>query len=403
MKRKAKPQRREGTKIKTWASNDILPGQGDVKLGRLRAPAPKLPPHLAAILSVSLLVLVAGYLLDSQGSTGAGVTEENDAFRLMAERLPVIARAREQATGSIDRKADPNHTGLIGVEWSDITTTLGDLAAKRTTTNPEMASLITRMLAQAGVKRGSVIAIGASSSFPSLILATLCAAEALQARPIMVLSLGSSTWGANDPRFTWIDVQLALRQAGLPLPGMNPAMLLEGGDDDGGAGLASDGLHALAGSIERRGFAVVNPKDLAEGIEMRITLYRRLAGGRPIAAFVNVGGAAANLGPGPECLAVKPGLNRSLPAVTQLPAGVMFRMAREGVPVIHLLNVKSLAVSAGLPVDPVPLPDRPHFGGNRLQPVWWALAALYLVGWFAAVGLRCHKQRLCRRTDQLEQ
>lgn len=357
------------------------------------------------MLGVSLLILVAGYLLDSQPLTGpSGLSAaESEAFRLMDERLPAIARAREQAAGVIDRKADPNHTGLIGVEWSDITTTLGDLAAKRTSTNPEMAGVIARMLAQAGVKRGSVVAIGASSSFPSLILATLCAAHALQARPIMVLSLGSSTWGANDPRFTWIDIQLALKRAGLPLPGMNPALLLEGGDDDGGAGLASDGLHILAEGVEKRGFVVARPKSLAAGIDMRIALYRRLAGGQPIAAFVNVGGAAANLGPGPECLAVKPGLNRSLPEVTQLPAGVMFRLAREGVPVVHLLNVKSLAVSAGLPVDPVPLPAHPHFAGNKSQPVWWALAALYLVGWVSALGLRRYGQRPGRHTHQHEQ
>ena len=46
---------------------------------------------------------------------------------------------------------DTHKTGMIGDEYTPITTSLGSEEAKRTTANPDMAALLVQMLTEAGV------------------------------------------------------------------------------------------------------------------------------------------------------------------------------------------------------------------------------------------------------------
>ena len=115
----------------------------------------------------------------------------------------------------VDRRLDTNDTGLIGVEYTDITTTLGSLAAKRTSTNPAFAAVVVDMLDRAGVRRGDAVAVSFSGSFPALNIAVLSAARALDLRPVIISSVGSSTYGANQPEMTWLDMERVLAEAGL--------------------------------------------------------------------------------------------------------------------------------------------------------------------------------------------
>ena len=112
----------------------------------------------------------------------------------------------------VAKKLDPNQTNLIGVEYSPITTTLGNLKAKRSSTNPDFAALIVRWFHEIDLKKGDIIAIGGSGSFPALILATICAAEVMKLKPVIILSLGASSYGANRPNFTYLDIENFLFQ-----------------------------------------------------------------------------------------------------------------------------------------------------------------------------------------------
>ena len=94
----------------------------------------------------------------------------------MEKSLRIINDYCIQNQINTDNPEDTGHTGLIGPEWSDLTTTLGDPEAKRTTINPNFAGLIAELLIQAGVKQGDTIAIGSSASFPALLIASLSAA-----------------------------------------------------------------------------------------------------------------------------------------------------------------------------------------------------------------------------------
>ena len=79
-------------------------------------------------------------------------------------------------------------------------------------------------------------------------------------------------------------------------------------------------------------------------------------------AVVNVGGALVGLGSCRESYELAPGLSkRPLPCTTGTP-GLAMRLSADGVPLLHVLNMRRLAVELGLPFDPVPLPTP---GNNR--------------------------------------
>ena len=124
-----------------------------------------------------------------------------EASEIMKKAMSTLSTCQEEKNQFIDKKFDINGTGLIGVENSLITTTLGSLEAKRTTTNPNIGALIVHLLYEAGVREGDAVAVGASGSFPALIIAVMSAAKAMGINPIIICSLSASQWGANRPNF----------------------------------------------------------------------------------------------------------------------------------------------------------------------------------------------------------
>lgn len=299
----------------------------------------------------------------------AGPAPDTDAMLRAAEAMSsaenAVLECRRARGAAPDPATDINLTGLIGIEASPVTTTLGNLEAKRTTTNPNFAGVLVRLLGSAGVRRGDVVAVGASSSFPALIVAVLAAAHALGVEPLLVCSLGASQWGANDPRFDGLDVLDCLERG--PGPKGTVVALAVGGDEDRGGELSAPGRILLEDRIRRSGLPVVEEPDLERNVRLRVGLYMQAASGRRIGAFVNIGGSWANIGTDASVLRVAPGLAR----VAEIPPagsrGVLQEMASRGIPVIHLLNIKGLAAVHGLPWDPSPLP-RPGEGALYSRP-----------------------------------
>ncbi|MGZ5469119.1 MAG: poly-gamma-glutamate system protein, partial [Candidatus Aminicenantales bacterium] len=144
----------------------------------MKKPAgPRIPSAIcaAAILSVAYLLLARILPISAPGVRA----EMIEAADLMTRSTVVLKACRASRGLPIDISVDPNGTGLIGEERSEITTSAGRLEAKRTTTNPAFAGLVASLFHEAGVRRGDVVAVGASSSFPALIVATLSAAKAM--------------------------------------------------------------------------------------------------------------------------------------------------------------------------------------------------------------------------------
>jgi poly-gamma-glutamate system protein len=111
--------------------------------------------------------------------------------KIKAARLCLVAanaiKAQAVEKGLvIDAVNDPNFTGLIGLEYTDVTTDRGLLEAKLTTTNPNFAAVVVDMLKEAGLSKGDLVAIGLTGSMPAMNLAVLAAIEDLELKNIII-------------------------------------------------------------------------------------------------------------------------------------------------------------------------------------------------------------------------
>jgi poly-gamma-glutamate system protein len=306
------------------------------------------------------------------------------ASQIMARAANVLQEARADLGIKIDEKNDPNRTGLIGVESSPITTSVGQLEAKRTTTNPNFAGLAVLLLHRAGVRSRDTIAIGASGSFPALIVAVLSAATAMEVNALLIPSLGASQWGANRADFHWGIMQQILQSHNLL--NFETVAISMGGDQDMGKRLPPEGRRLLQDALNSSPWAIIQETVLASNVLTRMQLFRSAAGDSPIQAYVNIGGSWSNLGTDSLVLNVKPGLAhiRRFPRLEK--QGMVFAMAGSGVPVLHLLYIRGLTLEFALPWDPVPLPEPGRgrmYQQTRLQSGAFVLLAL---SYMAAAG-----------------
>lgn len=240
---------------------------------------------------------------------------------------------------------DPLESGLIGVEWSILTTTLGDLEAKQTASDPRWAGIFTAWYREMGLREGSRIALVCSGSFPGLMLSALVAAEQMKLEILLLPSLGSSTWGANREDLSLLDILAFFRGRGF-LQSSPQSCSLGGGGDTGG-GLSKEARDLLKGSAEKYGVPLLSAPSLEKMIALKGGMIREFQA----QGLVSIGGSAVSLGEDPEILKLPPGLllpSQKLPSGT----GLIGWALREGLPVLHLLNLRELARQQGLPYAP---------------------------------------------------
>ncbi|OGD28023.1 MAG: hypothetical protein A2Y56_10330 [Candidatus Aminicenantes bacterium RBG_13_63_10] len=359
-------------------------------------PAPDRPAKSARRFLYGLALLsLAAYLLARVLAFGPA-EELGGRMLLAAKTMEQAGLALLECRGAkgvaTDPLVDPNRTGLIGLERSPLTTSLGNLEAKRTTTNPDFAALIVRLLDEARVRKGDAVAVGASSSFPALIVAALCAAKAMEVRPLIICSLGASQFGANDPDFDWLDMMDCLNAA--RILDVRPVAVSAGGDADSGRDIDPETRAMLLERLSRRGDVFLDEPSLENNVAARLRLYEQAAGDGGIRAFINIGGSWANLGTDSRVLEVKPGLARVGSIPPRPRRGVLFEMARRGVPVIHLLFIKGLADAYSLAWDPQPLPkpgESPLYAlpwENRSRLLVIGLGYLFFSGLFVLLKSR---------------
>ncbi len=275
------------------------------------------------------------------------------AERRMQEAAAQLAEAKTAAGLAPESGVSAREMGLVGAELTPLVTTLGSLESKRLATSPRWAFEIAVRLHRAGLRRGDVVAASFSGSFPGLNLAVAAACAELGVRLIAVSSVTASTWGANQPGFTWPEMEARLVKAGT-LPRATVAVSL-GGDDDAARDLSAAD-RALAHRIARSaalalGAELVQPRDFEDAVKKRLAIYHRHANGRRIALYVNCGGNHASLGRSTAFLRMQSGFLRPMPFDVGAGQGVMARLAAKGVPVLHLLNVRGLALRWRLVAD----------------------------------------------------
>jgi poly-gamma-glutamate system protein len=280
-----------------------------------------------------------------------------EAAQIMKDSLQAIREEREKRGILIDTKIDPNKTGIIGEEYTSLTTTLGNLEAKRTSANPDFAALMVKFFQQAGLQEGDIIAIGASGSFPGLIIATLSAGKAMNITPLIIYSIGASEYGATIPTFTFIDMLKILNEKEI-LPYKLLAVSMGGNNDQAEAMFFSDSKEIIMDIAQSADTTFLNIANLTENIQKRMELYQEAAANNAISLFVNIGGASPNYGNTNASITYPNGLVINGPEIPDHPErGLIFEFQALEIPVIHLLNIRDLALKNGIPIDPVPLPE----------------------------------------------
>lgn len=321
---------------------------------------------LAAWLGVQRMAVVADVHPQAAAMSRAEARAEA-AFRIVDER--------KRAAGlPFPRESPVVWAALLGEEYTPLTTTLGSRAAKEVASNPAWAALLVRWLHDAEVMRNDAVAITASSSFPGLIISALAAVAEIGARPVLVVSLGASAFGANSEEATWLEFAAWLAEAGILETGATAVTM--GGESDRGEGLLPEGRAAIRAAAQRHGVELLEPGDLAEACAIRLRLF----GERSPAALINVGGGQAAVGRCLHASALPIGPWKRYLACACPERGVMASLWEQGVPVIHLLRVRDLASRWGL--DPEPGRKYDNLGGcDRILRIekGWAIAALILV------------------------
>ena len=281
--------------------------------------------------------------------------------RWLAPRLPAapadVEQAALSATERWQRAVDavaaargvaPDEA-LLGSELGPLVTTLGAIEAKRVSVSPAWPGALVREFDRAGLRRGDVVAASFSGSFPGINLAVMSAAQAMGLRLIAVSSVTASSWGATDPGFTWPELEARLVAAGTVRRAT--VAVSAGGDGDRALDLDDEG-RSLANEIAARcarqlQAQLLEPPGFDESIRARFGAFDAARAGQPIAAFVNVGGTEAALGRSTAILKVQNGWIGA-PFDSSPGRGLVARMAEQGIPVLHVLNVRDLALRWGI-------------------------------------------------------
>ena len=325
-------------------------------------------PFIPAIQKTSTLVILSAIALVSFvvsiNSTTIDISPSYDmkikAANLMKESMVELKNVRMEAGVFIDDENDPNETGLVGSPFSLITTDEGDLDAKLTTLDPNFSAGMVELMLRMNLQKGDTVAILLTGSMPGANIAVLTAASAMGLIPMVITSVGASQWGANHADFTWLDMESILFNKGLINSRSVAASV--GGRNDMGRLLSPAGREIIISNIENYNIPLIRKNRLAENIDERMKLFESFNKITNYSAMINVGGGVASLGTSFNSKLLPAGIIKRSDVVNISIRdggieGVLAKFAKKNVPVLHVLNIKSLTEQLGMPFAPIPIPE----------------------------------------------
>ena len=315
----------------------------------------------SALLILSLIAMVA-FIISLKSTTievSSSYNTKVEAASLMKESMNTLKSYRMESSVFIDDENDPNETGLIGSPFSLITTDEGDLDAKLTTLDPNFAAGMVDLMVQIGIEKNDTVAVLLTGSMPGGNIAVLTGLKALGAYPVVITSVGASQWGANHIDFTWLDMEKILYEQDL-IPNRSIAASI-GGRNDMGRLLSPEGRNIITENIAVHGLPLIKKSKLADNISYRMDLFKNFAKINNYSAMINVGGGVASLGTSFNSKLLPAGIvNRSDVQNVSLQdggiEGVLSIFSKNDIPVLHVLNIKSLTEKLGMPFAPIPVP-----------------------------------------------
>ncbi len=323
---------------------------------------------------ILLLALGLGLIWHLTGYSPLSRDEERLWLRVREAQRHVLAWRMERGS-ALSPVDDPWESGLVGLEWSPLSTTLGSLPAKRTACDPAWSLAALRWFDILGLDPGDPVAIVSSSSFPGMMLNVLAAAEHRGMDVHLVVSLGSSTWGCNDPVSPWPLMAQELRRAGFLRTRARFYTL--GGEGETGGGISPEGVGIMSDAAAAEEVQLIDLSSQSAMTEWKMGWIRKV----DPKVVISIGGSSANMGGDPVALSLPPGLLS--PGREDGGDGVIGLSLRAGYPVIHLLNVKELAIREGIAFDSPPKLGR----GGRFS-IGGALSGMV----FFAVVMSCYRR-----------
>jgi poly-gamma-glutamate system protein len=318
------------------------------------------------------------------------------AAQLMKKGMEELKQARMEKSIFVDLENDPNETGLVGSPFSLITTDEGDLDAKLTTLDPNFSAALVELYYRAGLKSGDTVAVLLTGSMPGGNIAALTACKTMGITPVTITSVGASQWGANHEDFTWLDMENILFQKSIISNRSIAASI--GGRNDLGRLLSPKGRDLIRKNIADHELPIIHYNRLKNNIQERLKQFSSILPIKSYDAFINVGGGVASLGTSFNHKLLPPGviLRNHITDITRPGGieGVLSHFAKQNVPVVHILNIKSLTESLNLPFAPIPIPD---IGSGKLYAnetynlIITFLAFMVVAG--AVVGVGFHSKK----------
>ena len=327
---------------------------------------------LIFVIAVASWLLVQRFAVHREPHARRAKVEQ--AIRLTERAFAVVDSVKRARGIVLTDRSRVHWRAMLGEDYTAMTTTLGSLEAKEVSTNPAWAGYLVEMLTEVGVRQGDTVGILASGSFPALTVSALSAISALEAVPLLTMSLGASSYGANLREATNLDLVTWIREAGVL--DARAVLVSPGGEDDVGGGLLVEGRAWIVEAADRNGSILARFASLEEAVAARTDLFV----GERASAVVNIGGGQAALGRCPHAAALPVGIWRQNPGCRCRERGALTRLAEAGVPVIHLLSVRRLAALRGLDYEPGNRYNDIEDSATRWQPrkpgVLAALAAI---------------------------
>ena len=286
------------------------------------------------------------------------------AATMMQESMNMLKNIQMEKGVFIDQENDPNETGLVGSQFSLITTDKGDLDAKLTTLDPNFAAAMVELLNRADLVKGDTIAVMLTGSMPGANMAMLIACKAMDIYPFIISSIGASQWGANDPEMTWLDMERILFKQGYISSRSIAASI--GGRNDQGRLLSPKGRELIRNNIKKNSLPLISGAGLEDNIDERMKYF----GKKHYKAVINIGGGVASLGTSFNLRLLQPGIvnRKDVEKISRGDGieGTVVRFAKQNIPLIHVLNIQKLTDELGMKYAPIPLPE---IGEGRLYAV----------------------------------
>ena len=279
------------------------------------------------------------------------------AVDIMVESINIIKKNKSISPSDIYK------TGLIGDANSDITTIQYKdsliLQSKIATTNPNFSAFIIDLLEESNLEKGDSVAVSMTGSFPGANIAVLSACKALGLNPVIISSLGSSSWGANTINYSWLEIEKKLNDNDI----LNYQSIgcSIGGENDLGDNLSDDGIELIEEIIAESDILFINESSLDKNISKKINLFNEIMN---YSAFINIGGNASSLGPGKGKGYIKGGIinpilkddsseiyfdnENSELFYKDFKKSISYHFLDKNIPVINIKNINSLLKDYGV-------------------------------------------------------